>query len=152
MNKPIKRHEKLKPLSRDHHHGLLLCWKIKEGIKKGVAPERIKEYTDHFWKTHLADHFKIEEQYIFPILGKEDELVLQALEEHRYLKSLFMIENDVQETLQKIVESLETHIRFEERVLFNKIQKVATEAQLTEAHNHHTGSDDIDNWKDTFWE
>ena len=34
---PIKRSEYLKPLSRDHHQGLLLCWKIRTGLKKGIV-------------------------------------------------------------------------------------------------------------------
>ena len=41
---PIKRSEFLKPISREHHHGLLLCWKIRAGLKKGIEPERIKLY------------------------------------------------------------------------------------------------------------
>jgi len=43
MSNPIKRNEALKPLSRDHHHGLLLCWKIRQGIKLNIEPERIKK-------------------------------------------------------------------------------------------------------------
>lgn len=42
MSKSIKRTKALQPLSRDHHHGLLLCWKIRQGIKLNVEPERIK--------------------------------------------------------------------------------------------------------------
>jgi len=34
--KPIKRDKVLQPLSHDHHQGLLLCWKIRTGIKKGI--------------------------------------------------------------------------------------------------------------------
>src|SRR5690606_10923423 len=29
--KPIKRNKDLQPFSRDHHHSLLLCWKIRTG-------------------------------------------------------------------------------------------------------------------------
>jgi len=36
MTTPIKRHNSLQPLSRDHHDGLLLKWKINKGISKGV--------------------------------------------------------------------------------------------------------------------
>jgi hypothetical protein len=31
--KPIKRNKHLKWLSRDHHFGLLACWKIRQGLK-----------------------------------------------------------------------------------------------------------------------
>ncbi|CDF79955.1 hypothetical protein BN863_22430 [Formosa agariphila KMM 3901] len=32
--KPLKRHKSLQPLSRDHHHGLLLAWKIRADLRK----------------------------------------------------------------------------------------------------------------------
>lgn len=35
----MKRNENLVPLSRDHHFGLLCCWKIRQGIKKEVSQE-----------------------------------------------------------------------------------------------------------------
>lgn len=43
MSQPIKRHPSLQPLSREHHYGLLLSWKIREGFKREVPPERIKK-------------------------------------------------------------------------------------------------------------
>ena len=64
--KPIKRHEAIKPYSREHHHGLLLCWKIREGLKHEVAIDRIKKYADFLWETQIEPHFKAEEKYIFP--------------------------------------------------------------------------------------
>src|SRR5690606_7162527 len=87
--KPLKRDPHLKAVSRDHHHGLLLCWKIREGFKREIGLERMKQYTDWFWATHLVDHFAIEEKYIFSILGDDHELVKKALAEHRRLKRLF---------------------------------------------------------------
>ena len=35
---PIKRHDALKHFSRDHHFGLLLVWKIREGVKLSETP------------------------------------------------------------------------------------------------------------------
>lgn len=55
---PIKCNEFLKPLSREHHHALLLCWKIKTGISKGVSSKRIKTYADLFYKTDLLPRFE----------------------------------------------------------------------------------------------
>ena len=72
MSEPIKRNEALVQLSRDHHYGLLLCWKIREGIKRRIEPQRIKNYVDWFWLHHLEQHFEIEEKYLFPILGNQN--------------------------------------------------------------------------------
>lgn len=150
MPDPINRMEALQPLSREHHHGLLLCWKIKEGISRNIAAERIKRYVDWFWETYLCHHFEIEENIIFPILGLDHEWVKQAIKEHRRLKRLFTIEKNAWKAVSLIEEELRLHIRFEERVLFNEIQKIATEDQLKAIyHSHNTCFKD--NLKDEFW-
>lgn len=150
MPNPLKRIEALKPLSRDHHHGLLLCWKIRQGIKRNVDPERIKNYLDWFWMSYLKPHFEIEEEYIFPILGTENILVKQALAEHRKLKRLFETIDNPQKTISLIEEELEKHIRFEERILFNEIQERASQKQLQTIEAIHTLEFE-DNLTDPFW-
>lgn len=152
MPNPIKRNEALKPISRDHHHGLLLCWKIRQGIKLNVEPERIKKYLDWFWMSYLKPHFEIEEQYVFPVLGSENELVKQALSEHRRLKRLFENDIDHNKTISLIEEQLEKHIRFEERVLFNEIEKVATSEQLLQIEMDSSDKSFYENLSDPFWE
>lgn len=152
MSEPIKRKEALKPLSRDHHHGLLLCWKIRAGIKKNIETERIKKYADWFWERHLQPHFEIEEEIVFPILGNQNELVKQAHAEHRRLKRLFVEESDALKAISLIEEVLEKHIRFEERVLFNEIQAAATNEQLQQIQLHHSDTKFIENRTDPFWE
>ena len=148
---PIKRNENLKAISREHHHGLLLSWKIRNGVKKEIAPERIKTYIDWFYVEHLLPHFELEEKYVFPILGNENELVKKALTEHRRLVRLFESETTNMKNLIQIEEELESHIRFEERVLFNEIQEVATEEQLVQVKIHHTEENFVDNVEDAFW-
>ncbi|MBK8442162.1 MAG: hemerythrin domain-containing protein [Sphingobacteriales bacterium] len=150
MPNSIKRIEALKPLSREHHYGLLLCWKIRTGIKKNVAIERIKRYTDWYWKNHLSHHFEMEETYVFSILGNDHSLIKQAKAEHRKLKGLFESTEASLESISLIEEELEKHIRFEERVLFNEIQKVATAQDLEKISLVHTI--DLQNeWADEFW-
>lgn len=149
--KPIKRSKSIQPLSRDHHHGLLLCWKIRKGFYKGVAPERMKKYNDWFFKEHLLPHFEIEEKYLFPVLGDENELIQKALAEHRRLKRLFEDSKDLVKSLGLIEEELEKHIRFEERELFNEIQKIATEEELAIIIEHHKDEKFQDNTDDEYW-
>jgi iron-sulfur cluster repair protein YtfE (RIC family) len=150
-NKPIKRHKAIQPLSREHHQGLLLCWKIKKALKKGIEPQRIKNYTDWFWENQLKEHFRIEEQYVFPVLGGENDLVKQALEEHEHLASLFLEKNKIAFTLERIQNDLEGHIRFEERVLFNKIQEEASTEELQYIEKHHEKEISCGLWEDEFW-
>jgi len=126
MNQPIKRHVALQPISREHHYGLLLSWKIRD--------------------------LEFEEKYIYPILGgKENRLVKRALREHGRLKRLFKAQDRVERNLSLIEEELVAHIRFEERILFKEIQKVASETQLKVIENAHTKKIVEDDWDDEFW-
>jgi len=136
--KPLKRHVSLQPLSRDHHHGLLLCWKIRSGLSNGVALDKIKSYVSIFFEEHLAPHFELEEQHVFPVLGDElHPMVKRALREHRKLKRLLTITDDLERRLNQFEELLATHIRFEERVMFAELQTVATPEQLLEIERRH---------------
>lgn len=150
-HKPLKRHKALQPLSRQHHHGLLLSWKIRMGFSKNIEPERIRVYADWFYKTHLIPHFEMEEAHIFTILEEDNELITRALAEHQSIKQLFGETEDDAKTLSKIEETLEKHIRFEERVLFPEIQKMATEAQLAFIEEIHQEEGFIDKLDDEFW-
>lgn len=150
MSEPIKRAESLKPLSREHHFGLLLGWKIRSGIRKNVEPERIMRYTVWFWENCLSRHFEVEETVLFPILGNDHPLIRQAKTEHKRLKRLFEGQMEIDKTLSCIEEELEKHIRFEERVLFNEIQKVASPSVLESVAAVHS-NDFEDKWPDEFW-
>jgi len=151
-NAPIKRSETLKPFSQEHHHGLLLCWKIKTGIKKNIDAARIKKYADWFYRSHLLPHFQMEEKFVFTILGNENELVKKAISEHRRISQLFDDTTEIPKNLILIKEELESHIRFEERVLFNEIQKNATAEQLQVIQINHPNEKFADNVSDMFWE
>ena len=151
MNKPIKRHESLQSLSRDHHQALLLCWKINKGFSKEIDIVRMKRYADWFYKNHLVPHFQLEESHIFPILGNDHELVKKAISEHRQLEALFTNSVDVKNSLLEIETALEQHVRFEERILFNAIQEIATPEQLQMINQVHHEEKFCENDVDPFW-
>ena len=145
----------MQPLSREHHHALLLCWKIRNGLSKGIVPERIKNYASWFSKTQLLPHFEMEERLLFPMLGRQHEGIERALQEHQTIKELLESENGSTETLREIADKLETHIRFEERILFNEIQQAASEEDLELIAQTHSAQDTacaVEGWKDNFWE
>lgn len=153
MPNPIKRHKALQPLSREHHGGLLLCWKIREGFKRNIEPERIKQYAVWYWQEHLLPHFEAEENHVFTLLPAGDILVEQALAQHQRLKNLFEQPDDnPAQTLGLIESELNNHIRFEERVLFNKIQETASPQQLQTLHEQvNLQNTKTNNWDDAFW-
>jgi len=149
--KPLKRNDALVPLSREHHQGLLLCGKIKTGLSKNVEPERIKRYADWFYAEHLTPHFAEEENALFPILGNDNALVTRAIQEHRELEKLFADNSNVEHTLRSIADLLDKHIRFEERELFELIQRTATEEQLQALTKHDAPQPFCENESDVFW-
>lgn len=148
---PIKRHPSMQQLSREHHHGLVLCWKIRQGFAKGVSPERMKAYVDWFYKNHLASHFEMEEKHVFPVLGPDHKLIQKALDDHQLLTRLFNDPANPGEFLKQIEVELEKHIRFEERTLFDEIEKAATPAQLAIIKEVHREEKFVDNLSDPFW-
>ena len=149
--KPIKREKALQGFSRDHHHSLLLCWKIRTGFSKGVAPERIKRYADWMFANHIRPHFKLEEEHMFPLLQVDHPLVKRALSEHRRLTRLFKGTEDTTKALGQIEEELEQHIRFEERILFQEIQQKANAQELEQIEKAHDHEKFQDNDADPFW-
>ena len=149
--KPLKRHDALVPLSREHHQALLLCWKIKTGFAKDVDVARIKRYADWFFAEHLTPHFAEEENVLFPILGNENALVERAVGEHRELEKLFANDSNVEQSLREISVLLDKHVRFEERELFEVIQRSATDDQLAVLAQHDAPQPFCDNESDPFW-
>src|SRR5512143_2891836 len=85
---PIKRHPTIVSFSKDHHFGLLLVWKIRQGLNKAVDAERISNYVLYFFKEDLGKHFKEEEQLLFSRLPGDDPLRKQAEADHQSVYKL----------------------------------------------------------------
>lgn len=148
-----KRHPALKPLSEEHNEVLLLSSRIGWGLRKDVDRKRIKKYVDWFKIEYLDPHFELENKYIFPILGNRNVRMKRALANHRRLNRLFEETSNLNMVLNKIEEELGSFIRFEERILYNEIQKVATKDELEMIEKmHHEIEFPEDRWEDRFWD
>ncbi|MEO5945389.1 MAG: hemerythrin domain-containing protein [Chitinophagaceae bacterium] len=154
---PIKRHPSIVSFSRDHHFGLLLVWKIRQGLKNNISAERISDYVLYFFKEDLEKHFAEEEEMLFIHLPVDDTLRKNAEEEHKEIyklvETLGTNKKDV-DLLNVLADKLDQHIRFEEREFFNHLQKNISSTELEKiAHRFTNSSKEIDdNWKDVFWE
>lgn len=148
---PLRRHPALQHLSHDHHQGLLLCWKIRQGFKLEIQKDRMKAYSKWFWNHHLESHFREEEEHLFPILPGDSPLIIQALSDHKRLKNLFTNLENPESNLKEIEVELERHIRFEERILFPLIQEKASEDQLKIIGQKGIRERFQDNESDLFW-
>ncbi|MGN6600919.1 MAG: hemerythrin domain-containing protein [Ginsengibacter sp.] len=153
-NSPLKRDENLLKLSRDHHAGLLFCWKIRQGVKYHVAVERMIEYIRYFWDHHFATHFKEEEEFLFAQV--RDKEVQKALDDHEKIKtfidqvSVSGMENE-EDVLLELADTVDDHIRYEERVLFPHLQEKLSEDQLKTIGEQMVEEPLTDNYEDEFW-
>ncbi|GAA0763106.1 hemerythrin domain-containing protein [Psychroflexus lacisalsi] len=150
-NSPIKRHDALKNLSREHHDGLIFALRLQKGVAKKANLKSMEAYATWFWKHHLIPHFEMEEKYLFPKFGNEQLLVQKVKQQHRELKSLFEVESKSYEDIKAIYELLQKHIRLEERELFNLIQEQMNEKQLAEFQDIHDSQKACEVWPDKFW-
>ena len=154
QEKPIKRDPALISFSKDHHFALLLIWKIKEGLKRNIQPERISRYVINFFETDLQQHFKLEEELMFQKLPADNKMRIRGENEHKYVYELIeqMQKQVDKESLLHFADTLEKHIRFEERELFNFLQEKLSESELEEiSRSHKMQHEPDDAWNDTFW-
>jgi hypothetical protein len=150
--RPIKRSQSLTPLSREHHEGLLFVWKIRQGMKKGIEAGRIVAFCNWFWETDLKHHFQKEEKAFDKLLHTEHPMLQQMLSEHKTIKDLFsnLSSRSTYEELKFIAKAVNDHIRFEERQLFNEVEKLATPEDLRNIVEEKANSCSAE-WKDEFW-
>ncbi|HEY6956445.1 MAG TPA: hemerythrin domain-containing protein [Flavisolibacter sp.] len=153
--KPIKRSKHILRLSKDHHFTLLFCWKIRQGLKRGVAVNRIKKYVEYFWQKDMQDHFREEEEILFTMV--KDAKVQKAMEDHKRIEEGIELlktinEERAQEQLRSLADAVDAHVRYEERELFPHLEKVLTEAQL-EAIGNRLKEEALvrDEYADEFW-
>lgn len=153
----MKRHEAIIVLSREHHFGLLLCWKIRQGLKKDVPASRMMPYLKYFWAHHLLHHFKEEEDLLFK--GREeDAMIARAIAEHQDIKQQFELAQEKPDDGLKVLENLanavDKHIRYEERQLFPHLEKVLEDDHLIEIGKLLEQSHqqvEKDEFEDEFW-
>jgi iron-sulfur cluster repair protein YtfE (RIC family) len=154
--KPLKRHPALIPYSHDHHTGLMFILNIRKGLKNNIAAERIRQYVLYFFNEDLKQHFHDEELNLFPLLPANNLLRIQAEQEHRNIY-LLIDKIDTKQSdsnlLTMFSDTLDNHIRFEERILFPHIQKNISlpEVLHSRTENMLPECDISAKWKDPFW-
>ena len=152
--KPIKRSAQLAPLSREHHEGLLFVWKIRQGIKKDIHPERMIAFVNWFWQSELEVHFRKEEQVLIPLLLSREDLKNRLLHEHAHIVDSIEVarHNSYFETLENLAQAVNDHIRCEERVLFNEVERMVSSEELMIIGEQLRDEKRCGVWEDAFWE
>ena len=123
----MKRHPSLVALSHDHQHALVQARRLRCDEVAGFA---------EFFAHDLVRHFREEEETVFPLLagvGVEPPELVQALLEHQRIRA------GADHPDAALGELLEGHIRLEERVLFETIQRTVPEELLARLLSRRDG-------------
>lgn len=152
----FKRNEHIKNLSREHHFNLLFCWKIRQGLQKEVAINRICKYVQYFWQ-NLQLHFREEEKFFFAPM--KDRMVQRAINEHKHIKKQIInlennAENNARKLLVELADLVYDHVQYEERELFPHLEKTLSKEQMENISNQiqkHNPSTLLDYYEDQFW-
>ncbi len=131
------RDRNLIPLSHQHQHALALCVQIDRSLQAGTADiEALQAQICTMFNLEIRGHFAAEEEALFPeaaTLAELKPLVNQLLRDHVTLRDYFAHaerrELDAA-TMRKFAELLSTHIRREERELFEACQRLFSAEKL----------------------
>lgn len=145
----MKRHIALQDLSRDHHRLLLQAREIRwclGGDERAAALEAVVATFLREWEQVAIPHLQEEEEVLLPLYaryaGSEQEDRLQRITaDHAWLRDRVAElmdqgsqHQDTKRLLGHIGRRLHDHVRFEERVVFQHVQAVFSEAELTMLH------------------
>jgi iron-sulfur cluster repair protein YtfE (RIC family) len=131
------RDKNLVPLSRQHQHALALCVRIDRASP--IADSDLAAWQaeiTQLCQTEIEIHFVAEEKIVFPAAGQFQELaplVEELLADHADLRAMFAKAESQQlsaESLYTAAQRLSTHIRKEERQLFERLQELMSQEQL----------------------
>ena len=129
----VKRRPELRALSDDHHTGLVLAKRCRQvGHPDSALPEVVWNQVVEAFSSHLEPHFLIEEKHLLPALEAigETSLASRIRADHSALRALSESESPSRTMINHFGELLESHIRFEERQVFEPTQNRLPEAAL----------------------
>ena len=130
----MKRIPELRDLSDDHHVALVVAQHCKRASRPDseVTPEQIWEQVLETFSSHLEPHFQIEEAHLLPALCAigETSLADKIREDHAALRGLRDTSPPSLVLVQRFGELLESHVRFEERQVFESTQDRLPERAL----------------------
>lgn len=156
----MKRDVSLQPLSRQHHDTLMACLMIEKGVRKNTDLKILQDFTRQLWEKDVNKHFMLEENHLVPHLRQKKfpEYIIQSLlRDHELLRVISQrILNGGASYKGFLAFStlLVQHVRFEERLVFEKAQEMIPENELMAvgAHFPSQSSALCKNYPVKFWE
>jgi hemerythrin-like domain-containing protein len=125
----MKRDTALQSLSHQHHNSLMGCLLVRKGVEKKADKKVLKDFIVNWWQKDLQSHMQAEEKVLLPYLDKHrfNKSYLNVISrDHdmiRLLTDRLRVHEDGYRLYSIYADLVEQHIRFEERVVFEKIQE-----------------------------
>jgi hypothetical protein len=136
----MKRDPSLVRLSRDHNRGLVVALRVLREAPSATAEGLAELRRDvlGFWRSALLPHFRAECECVLTRLARElgvcEALLTRTQSDHLKLNTLAVsIADGAEESRQCLLEMaqlLRDHIRWEEAVLFERVQTELSAAEL----------------------
>jgi hemerythrin-like domain-containing protein len=122
----LRRDSSLIPLSHQHHNGLALCVLTERSLNQDSTPENVARLAGRIidrYEVELKNHFWVEEEILFPAC--RSELTEELTGQHREFEAMVeeLRTNPSDDLIRRFLDLLRRHIRREEEVLFEGIQK-----------------------------
>ena len=146
----MKRSQYLAPLSREHLSALILVYCLKHGRSSNpkypwpTSAEQQRDKVLQMWEQELCWHFQAEERYLFGPFKAQlspalQTLTQQLLQEHAEIEATILSLHQregasLSKALQSLGHQLVKHVRNEERVYFEGLQKEISEHDLSTAY------------------
>jgi iron-sulfur cluster repair protein YtfE (RIC family) len=131
----MKRSSALAPLSRDHHHALVVAAQLRRVTPLTAEPARDAFLA--YWRQEGREHFREEEEILLPAYGRHANphhpLIARVLCEHVTIRAMAAVMSEPAPPiamLQELGVALSDHVRLEERSLFPLIEDTVPPAQL----------------------
>lgn len=138
----MQRDERLARLSREHHHALVMALRIERELPGAGVSEMGALYGDlvRFWSAGLLPHFHAENECMLARIARRDDPGLQHAgrlqRDHREMEDLVeemrvaRTPDDRRVALERFGNRLRDHIRWEERELFEWMQRMLPDGDM----------------------
>jgi hemerythrin-like domain-containing protein len=125
----MKRDPRFHGLSSDHHHALVLIWRIRHEIVDAASASALLARTRDLFQRQLRPHFEVEETVLLPALREVAggaPLVARTLREHATIEEALAAIDARQPRagLERFAALLHDHVRFEENELFPACERL----------------------------
>jgi hemerythrin-like domain-containing protein len=130
----MKRHPALVPLSRDHHHALVLARSLRRATAEN-ATETARAFLEH-WDAEEKLHFRVEEEILLPAYAAHGEpdhpAIIRMLLDHIIIRrdAAKLAAAPPLELLHDLGALLAEHVGLEEQQVFPLIEAAIPEPEL----------------------